>query len=282
MRQVPFSPSRLGIIASNTLCEAVRQRLFLFLLVVAVGLVASVQFLREFNFGTSELKFVIDFGLGALVSFGSILTIAATAQLFFSEMEHRTALTLLAKPVGRAEFMLGKFLGVWAVVGLFCLTTTILLAALLFSSEVSLRAADPDRLAGVPLVNYGGLVVVAALQWLKFGVLAMMTLLIASFSNTNLFTVAVSFFVLVICHLQYLAREFYGEEGGVALRVLAGLLGAIFPNFQVFNVAEAMALTGGEAAGLPVYVLLRVAWYGAGYLAVFGGLAIYSFRKREI
>jgi ABC-type transport system involved in multi-copper enzyme maturation permease subunit len=38
--------------------------------------------------------------------FGSALTIAATAQLFFSEIENRTVLTLLAKPVWRSEFIL--------------------------------------------------------------------------------------------------------------------------------------------------------------------------------
>ena len=75
---VPFSFNRLGIIAGNTFLEAVRQKLFLFLLLLAIGLVASALFFREFNFGSSELKFISDFGFGALVFFGSALTITTT------------------------------------------------------------------------------------------------------------------------------------------------------------------------------------------------------------
>ncbi|MEY4488144.1 MAG: hypothetical protein RIQ79_652, partial [Verrucomicrobiota bacterium] len=141
---VPFSFSRLALIASNTFLEAVRQRLFNFLLLLAVGLVASAQFFRDFNFGSSELKFIADFGFGALVFFGSALTITTTAQLFFSEIENRTALTLLAKPIWRAEFVFGKFVGVFAVIGVFCALTIGLMMALLWHREGQLMTIDPE------------------------------------------------------------------------------------------------------------------------------------------
>ena len=41
------------------------------------------------------------------------------------------------------------------------------------------------------------------LQWLKFGLLAAITLFVASFSNTNIYTIIVSFCILVVCQLQY-------------------------------------------------------------------------------
>jgi hypothetical protein len=278
---VPFSLERLRLIAGNTFLEAVRQRLFLFLLLVAVGLVGSVQFFRDFNFGASELKFIADFGMGALVFFGSILAITATAQLFFSEIENRTALTLLAKPVWRLEFIAGKFAGVWGVVGLFCAVTTAVLIGLLWWRETGLMAEHPEAFELGRHVNYGAVVVAAALQWLKFGVLVMITLLVASFSNTNLFTVVVSFFVLVICHLQYLARESLGHDAGFALKAGVTMLAGLFPNFQMFNVAEMIGVLGGDD-GLSWVTLAQITAYGAGYLAVFGGLAVYSFRHREI
>ena len=97
MNRVSFSLIRMLLIARNTLLEASRQKLFSFLLLLALGLVGGAQSLREFNFGASELKFLADLGYGAMAFFGAALTIAATAQLFFSEIENRTALTLLAK-----------------------------------------------------------------------------------------------------------------------------------------------------------------------------------------
>lgn len=274
--RVPFSVTRVRLIAGNTVVEATRQRLFLFLLVVAVGLVASGQFFREFNFGSSELKFIADFGFGAIVAFGSILTIAATAQLFFSEIENRTALTLLAKPVGRGEFIFGKLLGVAIVLGAFCLVTTGLVAALLVARESELRVLHPEQFEVGGGMRVGDVLWVGALQWLKFVVLAAVTLLIGSFSNTNLFTVVMGFFVLVICHLQYLAQEFYATGAGVGAW-MAGLLGWVFPNFQLFNLADLL-----DEGALPLGLVVRVAVYGLVYAAVFGGLAVYSFRHREI
>lgn len=277
--RVQFSFDRLLLVAGNTFLEAVRQKLFVFLLLLAAGLVASVQVFREFNFGSSELKFIADFGFGALVFFGSTLTIAATAQLFFSEIENRTALTLLAKPIWRTEFIFGKFLGVFAVVGVFCTLTVGLMIGLLLYREQAIVEANPDLvLVNGHLLNYADIVIVGGLQWLKFGVLAAITLLIASYSNSNLFAVVMGFFVLLICHLQYLARDAYGQVSILPVRWLVRLLGYIFPNFQLFNLSDLI----GVGAGIDGLVALRVAAYALIYIGLFGLLAVYSFRHREI
>ncbi|MEY4488372.1 MAG: hypothetical protein RIQ79_880 [Verrucomicrobiota bacterium] len=275
---VPFSFSRLALIASNTFLEAVRQRLFNFLLLLAIGLVASAQFFRDFNFGSSELKFIADFGFGALVFFGSALTITTTAQLFFSEIENRTALTLLAKPIWRAEFVFGKFVGVFAVIGVFCALTIGLMMALLWHREGQLMTIDPESFTSGRIVRYGDLFIVGVLQWLKFGVLSSIVLLIATFSNSNLYTVVTGFFALVICHLQYLARDSWSNVDSLMLRVLVQVLGLIFPNFQLFNLGDEI----GQGAALDPMLAGRVAVYAVAYIAVIGGLAVYSFRNREI
>lgn len=275
---VPFSFTRLSLIAGNTFLEAVRQKLFNFLLLLALGLVASALFFREFNFGSSELKFIADFGFGALIFFGSTLTIATTAQLFFSEIENRTALTLLAKPIWRSEFIFGKFLGVFAVIGVFCAVTIGLMIGLLVHRETALMAQLPDAFETGRMINYGDILVVGVLQWLKFGVLTCIVLLIASFSNTNLFTVVTGFFVLVICHLQYLARDAYGNVENVVLGLVVKGLSLIFPNFQLFNLADEI----GQGGGVELMVAGRVGVYALAYIAVIGLLAVYSFRNREI
>jgi len=273
---ISSSLSRVGTIAGNTFLEAVRQRFFIALLVLAAGLLVSTEFLREFNFGASEVRFIADIGFGALVLFGSVLTITVTAQLFFAEIESRTALTLLAKPVRRGEFIVGKFLGVWLVVLIFCVIVTLLVCAVLATREAEILAADPD--AGDALVSYGAVIAAAAVQWVKFGVLGAITLLLGSYSNTNLFSVATALLVLVICHLQYLARDVWERGGSAVAQVGAGLLGLLFPNFQLFNLAD--LVTAGEPFGAALIV--RVTLYGLAYIAVFLALASFSFRRREI
>jgi ABC-type transport system involved in multi-copper enzyme maturation permease subunit len=278
--RVPFSLGRAVLIAGNTFLEARRQKLFNFLLLLAVGLVAGVVYFQGFDFGSSELKFIFDFGMGALVFFGSALTITTAAQLFFSEIEGRTALTLLAKPVWRTEFVLGKFLGAWAVVGVFCALLTGLLAGLLWFRENSLMAANPDAFTHGRIIDYGDVMVAGTLQWLKFGVLTAATLLVASFASTNLYTVALGFFVLVICHLQAIAHQAYArlEESSHALRLVIETLARIFPNFQLFNLADQV----GTSAGIDGLLALRVAGYALAYMVVFLGLAVVSFSRREI
>src|SRR6188508_422357 len=147
MTSVPFSPRRTWLIARNTLLEASRQKLFSFLLFLALALVLGARWFRDFNFGAPELKFLADCGFGAMAFFGAALTITATAQLFFIEIENRTALTLLAKPVWRAEFILGKFLGVAVLMAVFCLLLTTLLIAVLWWREGELMADHPDSFA---------------------------------------------------------------------------------------------------------------------------------------
>jgi ABC-type transport system involved in multi-copper enzyme maturation permease subunit len=132
MTSVPFSFRRAFLIAQNTWREAARQKLFNFLLFLALALVLGARWFRDFNFGAPELKFLADCGFGAMAFFGAALTVAATAQLFFSEIENRTALTLLAKPVWRAEFVIGKFLGVAMLSAVFCALLTALLAGVLW------------------------------------------------------------------------------------------------------------------------------------------------------
>ena len=157
MNTVPFSLRRVGLIAGVTLREALRQKLLHALVLIAAGLVLGVRGLRDFNFGVSELKFIADFGDGAIAGFGAALTIALTAQLFFSEIEHRTALTLLAKPVWRTEFLLGKFFGVAVVAVAFCGVLTATLLGVLGQRQLALQVDQPETWAATHAVNFGAL-----------------------------------------------------------------------------------------------------------------------------
>lgn len=278
MKRVPFSVSRVGLIAQNSLREAARQRLSGLLLVLALGLVAGAGWFRDFNFGAPELRFISDFGFGAMAFFGAVLAIAATAQLFFSEIENRTALTLLAKPVWRAEFIFGKFIAVVAVIGVFCALLTVFLAVVLRWRETALMAEFPDAFRNGRVLHYDGLAVMGFLQALKLGVLVALTLLVASFAQTQLYTVIMGFFVLVVCHLQYIAEEASVRSGSSVVRGLSGLIGLLFPNFQLFSLGDGL----GEGGAVPWSRIARVTVYAAGYMVAAGVLAVLSFRKREI
>ncbi len=272
---------RIRLIAGNTFLEAVRQKFFSALLLIAVALVGSSTFFQQFDFGTGELKFIADFGFGALFVFGSILAITATTQLFFNEIENRTALTLLAKPVYKLEFLAGKLLGAQLLMLAFVLTVSLVLAGILYWREsVIMARLGTEAFADERLIRYGDVWLFGLLQWLKFGLIAAITLFVASLSHTNLYTIVVSFFVLMICQLQYIARDAYaGMEAGLG-RVLVQLLGLVFPNFQIFNVGDQLLFAAQD--GLPLGTLLRVVLYALVYTVAFLLLAQLNFRRREI
>lgn len=278
MNAFQFSFRRTGAIARNTLIEALRQRLFLFFLLLALLLVLGARWFREFNFGAPELKFVADCGFGAMAFFGAALTITATVQFFLGEIETRTILAVLAKPVGRAEFVLGKFLGTVALVAVFCLLLTGLLAAVLWQREGELLQMYPEAFPHGRSINYAGVAFAGFLQWLKLAVLAAFALLIASFAQTQLFAIGAGYFVLVLGHLQYLAQDAYARAGSLASRFIGAVLASVLPNFHVFSLGDPLS----NAAEMSGPHLAQVTLYGFGHLGVACALTVFSFGRREI
>jgi len=276
-----LSLSRIRLIAGNTFLEAVRQRFFNSLLLIALALIASSSFFQQFDFGASELKFIADFGFGALFFFGSILAITVTTQLFFNEMENRTALTMLAKPVHKLDFLAGKLLGVQLLMLAFVGLLSLVLAGILFWREsVLMGQIGPDAFSEGRIIRYLDILTFGFLQWLKFGLLSAITLFVASFSNTNIYTIIVSFCLLVVCQLQYIAREAYADMAPGLGRLLVQGLGLIFPNFQLFNVGDQMLFADQDVVAAAT--LLRITLYACVYIVVFLLLAHLSFRRREI
>ena len=272
-----FSLGRVAVLAEQAFRDAVRQRVFQFTTLVAAVLVLGSLGLRELDFGGAELKFVADFGQGALTLFGAVLTIVTTVQLLGGELENRTVLPVLARPVRRSEYICGKFIGAWAVVAVFCAVVTGLLLLALWLRAAALPTGPGETPLGVAQAPYLGVVLGGVLQTVKFGLLTAIVLLIASYAQTNLFAQAASFLVLAVCHLQYLARDAWQAGQGWLERLGGGVVGLLFPNFQLFGLEFADGDTGAA-----LMLAGRVALYGVLYGAVFLGLAVWSFRRREI
>ncbi len=278
MQNIRASLLRIRAIAVNSLREAVRQRIFHLLVVLALAMVGGVLALSDFDFGGDELRFAADIGLGCILFFGSILAIATTAQLFFSEIENRTALMVLSRPVSSVEFMLGKFMGSALLLLFFMVPLYGLLMGLLYWRETTLMGEMPTRFGGERVVAYDGIVIACLFQWLRLSVIAAYTLLICSFARTLMYSMTVSFFVLVICHLQYLAHEQWYRIVNWPIQKAAGAIALIFPNLQVFNIGDGVARGIVPTSDMVVSVLL----YGGAYILIFNVLAIISFRRRLI
>lgn len=254
------------------------MKLFLAMTTLAICGLASSFLFREFNFGSSELKFIADFGFGGMTVFGSALAVIVSAQLFYGEIEHRTALTLLAKPVFRSEFVLGKFLGAWATVACFLGMMTVCLALALWWRETSIMAEYPDEFESGRIVKYGAIIGFSAIQALRIGILCSIVILFSTYATSSLFAMVMGVLIWIVGQLQHIATEAWTSVDSWVLKGVYALASFALPNFHLFDVGDRLALgesiPGAIYAKLAVYALLYMSFY----LAVAGA----SFNRREL
>ena len=115
-------------IAANTFVESIRQPVYGVIIGGAVGLIVVSPYLTMFTLTESE-KMIVDMGLATIMLAGLLLAAFTASTVISDEIENKTALTVVSKPVGRMDFILGKFLGVTAglVVAIYLLSLTLLL-----------------------------------------------------------------------------------------------------------------------------------------------------------
>ncbi|MBR8829565.1 MAG: ABC transporter permease [Gomphosphaeria aponina SAG 52.96 = DSM 107014] len=105
---------RIWVIAANGFRETIRDRILYFIGFFALLLLLALQLLPQVAVGTDE-KIFLDFGLGAIGLLSAMVAIFVGTGLISKEIEKRTVLVLISKPVSRGEFILGKHLGLCSV-----------------------------------------------------------------------------------------------------------------------------------------------------------------------
>src|ERR1700736_836590 len=129
-----FSLTRIFAITANTLTELTRQRVFYVLLIFALLLIGSSIFMARLSF-QQEFQILKDVSLGAMSIFTSLLAIIATARLIPQDIEDRTIYTILAKPVPRIEYLIGRLTGVLLLLAIGILLMSAMFVVVLYTRE---------------------------------------------------------------------------------------------------------------------------------------------------
>ena len=288
-----FSPGRVWALATNTLTELVRLKVFYFLLIFALLQIGSSLLFVRFTF-QGQFQMLKDTSLGAMSIFTSMLAILATANLLPKDVEDRTLYTILAKPVPRFEYLTGKLLGV-----LLLLLISIALMGAMFAlvlwwrvhvvtGEITVNGDAPevvnqnlrDLYAGAfdPGLWAGGLIIYA-----KAALLASLTLFVSTFATSSIFTIIVSVAVFFIGQLQGTARDYWQSTGTLTSNGLLDLaffkpIVLIFPDLQAFNLVEEV-IAGTHIAPLLVAKTLGL---GVTYVLVYLFAGYFVFARREV
>lgn len=284
-----LQPRRVMVIAMNTFTQLVRMKVFYFLMIFAViALVAQFLDLPQYSgpeaIYTGELTLLKGWCIGVMKLFAIVFAIASTALLLPKDVEDRTLYTILAKPVPRLDYLVGKLAGVLLLIFVSLVLMNVMMTLVLgfrthqlLENQVELAVArgwTAEAIAsmkadisaqGVTWSLQGGVIAI----FLQASIIGAVSLLLSTFSTSTLFTIIVSFMTYLAGYFQADAAEFYRASSAAGTTTMGAwlmkIVALIFPNYQLFNVTDAaiqgQAITAGAVGMLAGLTLFYVVLY---------------------
>ena len=132
-----LSFGRIWAIATNVFRETVREQVLYLSLLYILIVVAAMLMLPEFSYDSSA-KMIVDTGVAAIEIVSLLVAVLVGTNLINKEVDKRTIFILIAKPMHRAEFVLGKHLGLSAVVGALVAIMSVIFLALMAFKQIAI------------------------------------------------------------------------------------------------------------------------------------------------
>jgi len=255
------SAVRVSEVAIHTVREAVRDRIFLVSILFAGALLAATLLLTPLATGQRD-KLVQDLGLGAIAGTGLLLAIFIGTGMVYREIERRTIHTVLARPIGCGEYVVGKY---------FCIVATISLnLAVMFLLYGAVVHFYLDRF-------HVELLAAAYLIGVELAVIAAFSIFFSVVASPFLG----AFFTLLFFMVGHLTRDILAfselvPEGFGRIAIQASSY--ILPNLELFNIK------GMAVYGKPVtmeYIGLT-SLYGLLYATAIVMISVIIFQRRDL
>ena len=248
-------------IAKNTFREAVRDRILDNLVVFVLLITASAIILGDLTDG-QEARTIVNIGLNAILLFGTFISIFVGVGLVSKEIEKRTIYAIFSKPVGRGEFIIGKYLGL-------CLTLLVNVAVM--GAGVSLALIYVGG-TGLALSIWGGIFLI----FLELAIITAVAILFSSFSSPSL-SALLTFFVFIIGHMSASLRDLAATLGSRSAVIFFEAVYYLLPNLAHFSfrteAANGMIPTAAMLGGAALYAVI--------YIGILLTVSILIFRRRN-
>ena len=248
-------------IAVNTFREAIRDRILYLFVGFAIVMVISTKLFGMLTVG-DEAKIVKDIGLAAMQFFSMLIAVMMSMLLISREVDNRTVFNILSKPVRRWQFILGKYLGLVAIVAanLLLITLVLVVMVLIYTHQFDLM-----------------LVFSAAMTMLEMSVLAAFATLFAVLTRPilgSLMTLA----MFVVGHMSSDLWLLTRQLPGTFTRAVVAVVYYLVPNLERFNFRTEVV------HDLPIHPA-AVGWavvYASAFVAVLLFLAALRFRTKDL
>jgi len=255
---------RAGVVAWNTFREAVRDRVLYNLVFFALLMMAAAIVVGQISIDIEETV-IVSLGLSAISVIGLLISVFLGVALVSKEMDKRTLYALLAKPVRRWEFLLGKFAGLVLTLAVNTAAMTAGLLLVMLYVKHSLVRSDAAVLVAVYFIL------------LKLALVVALALLFSCFTTPLLAILFTAGLYIVGLNLQEL-RNLPADVMSPAMAAFTSWLSYLLPNFENFDVM-AMAAHGRPVPGA---FLLHNTLYTVVYCAIVLTAAAAVFSRRNL
>ena len=295
---------RTFVILRHTFLEAIVQPIYPLLLGLGAAILGIFALLPFFTLGEDTLMYK-SVGLDIIVILVLVVTLFATSRSIFDEIEDRTMLTLMSKPVRRWEVLVGKYLGI--------ITSSLVAVAVLgavlilctwgrIPGDYQVRASSIDerdlrQLLEMRMMHVSGLIPSLLLMWLQICVLAAVGVALST-----RFSLVVNLPVVIIVYIAGNLTRFLfsGEVAGqpqrsALVRGVAWLISLVIPYLETFDLRQKTVYSTIRLAGTMYANDMRgvtmgeiwtntgvAALYAAAYAAFALAVGMWMFQSREL
>ena len=256
-----MSFARIWAIASNGFREIIRDRILYLIGFFALLLVLAVRLLPEIAAATED-KIFIDFGLGAIDLLSVIVAVFVGASLINKEIDKRTVLVLIPKPLLRAELIVGKHLGLAAVLAVLTVAMTVIYLILLSFRNIN-----------YPL---GSILISTLYQFLKLCLLVGVAMVFGVFTSSLLATL-LTFGVYLMGNLSPDLIKLGNLSNNSSIQQLVQGFYLVFPDLSRLNLKNEAVYNILP----PPLTLLSNGVYGLLYTVLLLAIAVLIFSQRE-
>ena len=288
---------RTWVITRHTFAETIAQPIYSLLLGVGAAILVIFMFLPFFTLGEDTVMFK-SVGLDVVLLLVLLTTLFATSRCIHEEIEDRTMLTLMSKPVSRLQVLLGKYIGLLLSAGLavallgalLCLCTWWRIPGDYMINNRSIDERELQHLTNLRTSHLAGLYPSLLLLWLQVGVLAAVSVAIST-----RFSLVVNLPAVILLYVAGNLTRFLGgavATGSGVTRGLAGVLSTVLPFLEVFDLRRyaVYGQLGLENADANSATPMAFIWgnvglsvlYAAFYVTFALAIGLLVFRNREL
>lgn len=251
---------KVVLIAQNTFREIMRDRILYGLIIFALLLIGLSLALGQLSFAEQE-RIAINFGTAGVQLSSVILAIFSGSILIAREIEKQTILTLLSKPISRSQFLLGKFLGLSAVVSVLIIGFSFILygVGMMIGAELGVQY----------LIAVWGILLEAM-------ILIAVTMLLGTLVRPSL-TIACTIGFFLIGHWINNLLFFSDKSESASFKMFGKIVSYVFPNLERYN-WRALVTYHSE---IPWDVVGASSLNACGWLIVLMSATHFIFRRKD-